>query len=49
MKLPDGIRAASASPVDLRGEPERYQPFRITGGELHCTLGAYAPMSFLLN
>lgn len=46
--LPEGLRARSARPVTLRGEP-RGAPIAIEGGRFAFDLSAYAPASFALE
>ncbi|MGK9119397.1 glycoside hydrolase family 38 C-terminal domain-containing protein [Olivibacter jilunii] len=45
--LPDGIKALTAMPVDLRGQ-KIGKPIKIISGKFEFKLGAYAPASFIL-
>ena len=46
--LPKGLKAASAQPVNLRGEPTG-EPIAIKDGTFSFVLGAWAPKSFVLS
>jgi hypothetical protein len=46
VKLPKGMKAAKATPVNLRGE-KIAKPMSIESGKLQFDLGAYAPASFI--
>ena len=46
--LPKGIKAAKATPVNLRGE-KIAKPISIKSGKLKFNLGEYAPASFILE
>lgn len=48
VKLPAGIDAKLAIPVNLRGEPEG-KPVKIKNGSFKIQLGAFAPASFLFD
>ena len=48
VKLPAGIDAKQAIPVNLRGEPEG-KPVKIKNGSFKIQLGAFAPASFLFD
>ena len=48
VKLPAGLNAAEARPVNLRGE-KTGQAMPITDRKLNFSLPAYAPASFLLQ
>ena len=46
--LPDGVKFATATPVNLRGEKSG-EPIPITTGKLSVSLKAYSPASFILE
>ena len=46
--LPKGLKATSAQPVNLRGEPAG-EPIAIKDGKFSFVLGAWAPKSFVLS
>jgi hypothetical protein len=48
VKLPAGLNAAEAQPVNLRGQ-KTGQAMPITDGKLNFSLPAYAPASFILH
>ncbi len=48
VRLPEGLSARAAQPIDLRGRPMG-QPIRITGGKFAVPLKAYAPYSVRLD
>ncbi|MGN0229632.1 MAG: hypothetical protein ACI4BH_07470 [Muribaculaceae bacterium] len=46
--LPRGLKASSAQPVDLRGEPIG-DALPISNGRIHTSIHAYAPLSFVIR
>ena len=48
VKLPAGLKARMANPVDLRGEPDG-KPVKISNGSFQVNLPAFAPASFVLD
>jgi hypothetical protein len=48
VKLPAGMKATQAVPVNLRGEPEG-QPVKVTNGIFKFNLPAYAPATFVFD
>lgn len=48
VRLPAGLKATAAQPVNLRGELSG-QPIAVRSGEFSAPLRAYAPLSFLLK
>lgn len=46
VRLPDGLKAASAQPVDLRGRPQG-PPIPVRNGEFELALKAFAPASLV--
>jgi alpha-mannosidase len=48
VRLPDGMKALTARPVDLRGRPAG-EPIPLQGGSFNVPLKAFAPASFIVE
>jgi hypothetical protein len=48
VRLPEGMNVKQVQPVDLRGRPAG-QPIAVRNGSFKVQVGAFAPVSLLLN